>query len=411
MLTEWQLSQPYPAGRIDIERSPQAQGLTDITWQTVRAGPSGLIDIARYHKRTGREPDCVFAKTTITAEEAGVKKLRFGYSDLVSLFVNGRLMFIGNSAYRRRDPSFLGAVGLHDTAYLPVKKGRNELLLIITESFGGWGFICQDGRAVFRHAGVEAAWHIEEGFAIPESVAYDPGRDVLYVSNFDAYHMDQSGGQYISKLTPDGRVEALKWVTGLNNPTGLAVFRDKLFVVERGGLVEIATETGSILNRYQAPGAVFLNDLAIDGEGRIFISDSGKHAIFKFSGGTFEEWLTGGEILRPNGLHIHNGRLIVGNNGDQTLKTVDLSDKKVEILARMGPGIIDGIKTDRAGRILVSHWEGKVYRVTPGGIVTKILDTTVPEINTADFEFVAEKNLIVIPTFQNNGVMAFRLSE
>jgi sugar lactone lactonase YvrE len=411
ILSEWRLSQPFPAGGVDMELSPDAQGLTDIRWQTVRSEPSGLVDIARYHKRTGREPDCVIAKTTITAEEAGVKKLLFGYSDLVSLFVNGRLLFMGNSAYRQRDPSFLGAVGLHDAVYLPVKKGENELLLMIMESFGGWGFICQDGRAVYQDPGLRSSWKTGAVFSVPESVTYDTARQVLYVSNFDAYNMGPGGRQFISKVALNGQVEALKWVTGLNNPTGLDVYKDKLYVAERGNLVEIATETGAILNRYPAPGSVFLNDVAVDASGGIYLSDSGKHVIYKFAGGAFEEWLKGSEILRPNGLHVHGGRLIVGNNGDNAVKAVNLSDKKIVTLARLGPGTIDGIKADRAGHFLVSHWEGKIYRLTPAGEVTRILDTTVPEINNADFEYVEDKNLIVIPTFLSNTLMAYEITD
>lgn len=31
----------------------------------------------------------------------------------------------------------------NDAVYLPLKKGNNELVLAVTEFFGGWGFICQ----------------------------------------------------------------------------------------------------------------------------------------------------------------------------------------------------------------------------------------------------------------------------
>lgn len=85
----------------------------------------------------GADPDCVLAKTTIQSDKDQIKKLIFGYSDEVSIFLNGRILFRGNSEYRRRSSRFLGIAGLNDSVFLPLKKGENELLLMVTENFGG----------------------------------------------------------------------------------------------------------------------------------------------------------------------------------------------------------------------------------------------------------------------------------
>ena len=92
------------------------------------------------------------------------------------------------------------------------------------------------------------------------------------------------------------------------------------------------------------------------------------------------------EIRNPNGLHVYKNQLIVGNNSDNCLKSVNLIDKRIGIIVKLGPGIIDGVKSDKDGNYLVSHWQGKLYRVTQEGKITKLLDTTAPEINEADFE-------------------------
>jgi hypothetical protein len=71
-----------------------------------------------------------------------VKKLELGYSDDVSVFLNGAILFRGRSAQNFRDPGFLGIVNVeNDAVYLPLKKGSNELLLAVSELGGGWGFI------------------------------------------------------------------------------------------------------------------------------------------------------------------------------------------------------------------------------------------------------------------------------
>jgi hypothetical protein len=81
----------------------------------------------------------VFARLTIQAERDQIKKIRFGFSDSVKVYVNDQLLFGGNDLYRSRDYRFLGTIGLFDEVYLPLKKGDNELWLAVTESFGGWG--------------------------------------------------------------------------------------------------------------------------------------------------------------------------------------------------------------------------------------------------------------------------------
>ena len=62
-----------------------------------------------------------------------------------------------------------------------------------------------------------------------------------------------------------------------------------------------------------------------------------------------------------------------------------------------------------AGNILVSHNEGRLFRITPSGGVTKILDLTVIGRNIADFDFIPEKNLVVFPTFADNRVLAYNI--
>jgi hypothetical protein len=74
MITEWELSQTFKASEIDFERPPEEQELRDMAWQEVQCEPSGLVNIARYVGRSGREPDCIWARATISAEKDGVRE-------------------------------------------------------------------------------------------------------------------------------------------------------------------------------------------------------------------------------------------------------------------------------------------------------------------------------------------------
>lgn len=406
-LTEWQLSQTFKLSQIDLEKHLNEQELGNLEWQKVSPEPSGLVDIARYVGRSGREPDCILAKTILHTNEAKTMQLMFGYSDAVSIFLNGRILFFGNSAYRQRDPSFLGVIGYNDAVFLPLKKGENELLLIVAEGFGGWGFMCKDGDAVFEHASLKKKWEINQNLKMPESAIYDKKRDILYITNFDRYGIP--GQQFISKVSLDGTIKELKWVEGLVRPLGMTIFEDKLFVVERRNIAEIDLEFGKILKRYPLPKPVFPNDIAIDKSGHIYVSDSPKDVIYRYSQGKFEVWLKGDMVDDPNSLFIHKNQLIVGNSGDHSMKSVDLSSKKIKTITKFSTGIMDGIKLDENGNYLFSHYEGRIYRVIPGAQITKLLD--VPNSRCADFDYIPEKNLIIIPTLDDGKVMAYQLSK
>jgi len=407
---EWELSRPLKYRQFDFDGYPDLKALGLTEWTKVRAQTTGVLDIARTYGRLGTEPDAILARTVIRADTDGPKKFWFGYSDEASLFLNGRLVFYGESSYRSRDTSFLGVLGLFDAVNLPLKKGENELLVILGESSGGWGLIVQDAGAVHKAPGIEALWSTKRDFFVPESAAYDPGTGAFYVSNYDGYNPSRGAGrQSISKVSPQGEVLALQWVTGLNNPTGLAVWKDRLIAVERGGLVEIDIAAAKVVSRTALPGAVMPNDVAIAPNGDFYVSDSAGSAIFKVSGGQVEAWLKNPVIAAPNGICVHNGKLIVGANGDGCLKIVDLATKEVTTLVNLGQGIIDGLTPDRDGNLLVSHNEGRLFRVTPDGRVTKILDATAQRMNMADFGYDPGRNMVVFPTFIDGRVMAFRL--
>jgi len=159
-LTRWSLSPSYDALERDLERPLPASESAALRWQDVEAEPPGFVPINRYResphprvsfandfsKRLEPQPGMkvVYARTTIDSDRDQVKKLALGYSDDVSVFLNGQILFRGRSAQNFRDPGFLGIVNPeNDTVYLPLKKGRNELMLAVSELGGGWGFICR----------------------------------------------------------------------------------------------------------------------------------------------------------------------------------------------------------------------------------------------------------------------------
>jgi hypothetical protein len=73
-----------------------------------------------------------------------VKKLAFGFSDRGSIFLNGQIVFSGDNTYRSRSLRYLGVVTIdNDAVYLPLRQGENELVIAVSEAFGGWGLIAR----------------------------------------------------------------------------------------------------------------------------------------------------------------------------------------------------------------------------------------------------------------------------
>ncbi|MCP4157193.1 MAG: hypothetical protein GY757_56300, partial [bacterium] len=426
MIKEWEISKVYKANLIDIAemKYPRFSSIFNAEWRSVAPDADGLINISRFRKRSERGPDYVLARTVINAPEKKVIRLSFGYSDEVTLFLNGKKIFYGNSAYRYRDPSFVGVVGLHDSVFLSLEKGRNEIFLAVKETFGGWGFMCRVDREfslpVKRHGRLEKAWETEPVFLTPESVIYDSKRNILYVSNFDSQFFKKKNepefSGYISKVKLNGEIEKLKWVTNLNAPCGMCIYKKYLYTVERGNLVQIDIESGKILKRYPVPDSQFLNDVVVDPTGNIYITDTfpaahEKSCIHRFKDGKFELWLGGEEVNRSNGLFLHGDKLILGNSGDGNLKSIGLKDKRVKKITCLGAGVIDGIQVDNDGNYLVSHWRGLVYLASSDGALVELADTATAGLNCADFEFVKDKNLLVIPTYLGNKIVAYRLKK
>lgn len=159
-LTKWSLSPAFDALERNLERPLTNTEINSIKWQDVEAESPGYVVLYRYrdapHPRVTFQGDfskrlepqqgmkVLYARTFIESDREQTKKLYIGYSDDVSVFLNGKILFRGRSAQSFRDPGFLGIINPeNDAVYLPLKKGKNELTLAISELGGGWGFICR----------------------------------------------------------------------------------------------------------------------------------------------------------------------------------------------------------------------------------------------------------------------------
>ena len=249
-------------------------------------------------------------------------------------------------------------------------------------------------------------WETDSVLTTCESVLYDPANDVLYVANIAGKPDSVDGNGFISKVGLDGIVTAAQWVKGLNAPKGMGISNGKLYVADITNLVEIDIANGSITKTYPVEGAQFLNDVTVDGSGKVYVSDSNSGAVSVLENGAVTAFLTGQH--GPNGLLSDGETFLVALWADKTLNIVDAS-KQVVIMADSIENP-DGIEAVGDGGYLVSSWNGKVTYVAADGKTTEILNTTADGVSAADIEYIAAKKLLLIPTFFKNKVVAYELN-
>ena len=108
---------------------------------------------------------------------------------------------------------------------------------------------------------VNKLWETPANLKNPESVAYAPKQNVLFVSNVNGKPDQKDQNGFISKVSPsNGSIIELNWIKGLNAPKGIAISNDnsKLYVSDITDLVQIDIASGKIIKRFNAPGSLFL---------------------------------------------------------------------------------------------------------------------------------------------------------
>jgi sugar lactone lactonase YvrE len=264
---------------------------------------------------------------------------------------------------------------------------------------------------------------IAEGLQTPESVLYDPDRDVYYVSNINGSPLEADGNGFISRVNAaSGEIE-IKWIDGsadgvrLDAPKGMGIVGDELWVTDITTVRRFERVSGAPRGEIQIAGTSFLNDIAVSGE-TAWVSDtgfrageggfepSGTDAIYRIERSGAVERIAFGEMLgKPNGLAADGGSLWVVTFGADEL--YQLSEGEKTIAAKLPQGSLDGLVQLPDGDFLVSSWEGSaVYRGRPGGAFTPLVENIDAP---ADIGFDTKRNLVLVPHFNENRVSFHRL--
>jgi DNA-binding beta-propeller fold protein YncE len=258
----------------------------------------------------------------------------------------------------------------------------------------------------------------------PESAYFDKGSQAWYVSSLGGgfVTLEEDGYGWISKLDKNGKVLKGRWVEGLDAPTGMAAFGNKLYVGDRGCLVEIDIKAAKIIRRIPLANSQFVNDVAAAPNGDIYVSDTFTNTIYKLPvNGKIQVFYTSDGLEYPNGLWVDGNNLIVATWGPMTnratfetsrkgtLKKLNLQTKQ---LTNVGAGLpianMDAV-VKYGANYYVSDWTGgRLLRVDETGKV-KVMLTGFNQF--ADLGIDLERGVIMMPEMSTGRVFTIQLEK
>lgn len=263
------------------------------------------------------------------------------------------------------------------------------------------------------------------GLQLPESALYDSQNDVYLVSNVNGTPLGEDNNGFISRVSPEGKVLELKWISGgqkgvtLNGPKGMAIVDGLLYTTDLNTVRSFDLKTGQPKENIVIPDTGFLNDLIASADGKLYVSEmgvrsegdnfvpTGKDAIYRIdtrsSNKTAQAIAKGQQLNNPNGLSLlADGSLVVAPySGSKDLYTIK-ADGTTARLKSLPGGQMDGLVTLPGDVLLISSWEtSKVYQVKPDGTVSDIFSGK----TAADIGYDTKRQRLLMPILSENSLI------
>ncbi len=217
-----------------------------------------------------------------------------------------------------------------------------------------------------------------EGFSGPESVRYDPAQDVWFVGNFNGEGGERDGNGFVSRVSAEtGTIEDLRFAEGtgehpLHAPRGMFIVADTLWVADIDGVHGFDRRSGVQLGFVDLtafePG--FLNDIAQADDGALYVTDTGRSAVYRIVGRTSTEALAGEELGNPNGITWDpaQGRLvIVPWEPGHRIHVWRPEDSPQGFGPSQTPGRLDGVEPFERRLLIASQSDSTVHFLDAGG--------------------------------------------
>jgi len=187
-------------------------------------------------------------------------------------------------------------------------------------------------------------------YSSPESITYDTTGKRYFISNTSSSKIVQR----------DRQGNVTDFVTVGGSIHGVTVHNGKVYVCNgtrvRGYDLNSALEVFNVV----ISGSTFLNDLAIDSSGMMYVSDFNGRRIYKVNTNNSEYWIyVPATTNQPNGVYVdapRNRLLICCWGGSAPVKAVNLADSTISNIITTPYSNCDGISLDRNDNVYISTW-------------------------------------------------------
>ncbi|MEX2602051.1 MAG: hypothetical protein WD355_10405 [Balneolaceae bacterium] len=257
--------------------------------------------------------------------------------------------------------------------------------------------------------------HTITGFSGPEAVRYDPDQDLYFVSNFSGGGNDRDANGFISKVTTDGEIDDLEFITGtethpLHAPRGMYITGDTLWAADVDGVHGFHTVSGEQVRFIDftpfEPG--FLNDIAADVDGNLYVTDTGASRLYQVAGSNIT--IVADSLPHaPNGITVApSGNLLVLApwGGEMEFYAWNPADASLDLFdLAAGGGNFDGIEFYEGRMLAASQIDSSLHAIQDG---TDSILITMPG-RPADIGLDTNRNQVAVPYIARNAVDIWQL--
>jgi hypothetical protein len=266
------------------------------------------------------------------------------------------------------------------------------------------------------------------GLSSPESVWYDAAADRYLVSNVNGSALTGTGWRktvsnhgFISVLSPQGNVTALKWIEDgrdgvhLDAPKGIVVADGVLYVADVNVVRTFDARTGGPRRDIRVIGATFLTDLAAGEDGRIYLTDAGvpdgsfnptgTDSVYVIEGERVTAIARGTQLNRPEALAWTTNGLVVGSFESNEVYRLDAKGAKQDV-TRIPSGGVTGI-VPLGDFLLVTSWQSSSVLLGKLGSTFEVALTD--QQSPADIGYDAKRARLLVPHFDAGTVDAYAL--
>ena len=138
-ITAWRVSPAFDSNKGPVIQLPELPD-TD-KWTTPAIQSDGSFEFLRSRKIPNKSRHwAVVADVNLQSEQEQICELHLGFSDEITLSVNGNPVLYQDADYRYADRRQQGLMHPDQVvAYIPLAKGNNHVRAVVADRFGGWG--------------------------------------------------------------------------------------------------------------------------------------------------------------------------------------------------------------------------------------------------------------------------------